>query len=633
LEFGGPVSAGRWLAARTAIPGAQRITKIEVYREVTADNQYETYQNCLDDAFDKAAATLADRSARWGVNSPRTMEWLRGQDAVFANCGQNGALQVTPQGAEVNRNPAELPAGTDALLLADRQYQIAAASFYAARFEDAERGFQAVAANAASPWRASAPYLVTRVLIRRGTVNGDMEALSQAESALQAITTDPKQAAWHQAARGLLEFVQGRLHPEDRMVELANALAKPGLDEGFAQSRADFTVLWDRLNQAPADRSDLADWITTFQTYNSRHAVERWRGGGGTVWLVAALSSSKPADAAVPELIAEARKLRPDSPAYATAAYHGVRLEIGRGDAAEARRWSEEALAARLPRAAENAFRGERLSVARNWTEFLRYAARNPVGESEDNAAQGRPAFDHDVTDVLNQCVPLTLWSDGAVNRLLPAKLQGDIAQSGWVRAVLLDRTEEAAALARRTAALRPELAAGLNAYLAEKSPEAARFNAVFLMLRTPGLQPVVRAGFGRETKVAQLDEFRDNWWHLTSPDPYYRVIVPAPAPPSADFLASSQRAEGQKEWESLVANAETGANYLCAQTLAWARKHPEDQRVPEALHLAVRATHYGGRNLGPTDAATSNYSRQAFQLLHTRYPRSPWTEQTKYWY
>ena len=418
------------------------------------------------------------------------------------------------------------------------------------------------------------------------------------------------------------------------MVELGNELAEPGLETKFPGTLSDYTFLWDRLNTGPAKRSSLADWIATLQNHDSGHAIDRWRSGRGTVWLVAALSSANPKDSAVPELIAEARKLRPDNPAYATGAYHGIRLEIARGEAEEARRWAEEALASRLPRAAENGIRAERMSIARDWAEFLRDAARNPVADQEEeptDTAQRRPAFDHDVTDVLNQRVPLALWADGSTNRLLPVNLQGDIAQAGWVRAVLLDRTPEAAVLARQTAALRPELAAGLQAYTNEKSPEAARFAAVLLMLRTPGLQPVVRTGVGRETKVGQLDEFRDNWWRLSIPQPgdYFSNYTAGSASPSpAGFLPEAQRAEGRRQWDALVAAAGTSANYLCAQTLAWARKHPDDARVPEALHLAVQTTHYSA-----TDSATTSYSRQAFQLLHTRYPKSPWTEKTKYWY
>jgi hypothetical protein len=68
--------------------------------------------------------------------------------------------------------------------------------------------------------------------------------------------------------------------------------------------------------------------------------------------------------------------------------------------------------------------------------------------------------------------------------------------------------------------------------------------------------------------------------------------------------------------------------DYLCAQTLSWARAHGDDPRVPEALHLCVRAGH-----LGMTGPGTGAWSKRAFQLLHSRYPKSDWAAKTKYWY
>jgi hypothetical protein len=59
-----------------------------------------------------------------------------------------------------------------------------------------------------------------------------------------------------------------------------------------------------------------------------------------------------------------------------------------------------------------------------------------------------------------------------------------------------------------------------------------------------------------------------------------------------------------------------------------WARKHPDDPRLPEALHRAVQASRYRC-----TDANTGKYSKQAFDLLHGQYPKSKWTDRTKYWY
>ena len=62
----------------------------------------------------------------------------------------------------------------------------------------------------------------------------------------------------------------------------------------------------------------------------------------------------------------------------------------------------------------------------------------------------------------------------------------------------------------------------------------------------------------------------------------------------------------------------------------AWERPapHPKDPRVPEALHLAVRAT-----RVGCTDVGSSAESKAAFQLLHRQYPQSEWAKNTKYYF
>ena len=53
------------------------------------------------------------------------------------------------------------------------------------------------------------------------------------------------------------------------------------------------------------------------------------------------------------------------------------------------------------------------------------------------------------------------------------------------------------------------------------------------------------------------------------------------------------------------------------------------DEFLPEALHLAVRATRYACRR--PED--NSPWSRAAFAMLHNRYPESTWAAQTPYWF
>jgi hypothetical protein len=81
------------------------------------------YQNCQADAFRNAAVTLQSRAKTWGEKSPELADWLKGQDAVFANC-ETKAPSLPPAA----------PAAGPALLKADRAYQIAAAEFYAAQF-------------------------------------------------------------------------------------------------------------------------------------------------------------------------------------------------------------------------------------------------------------------------------------------------------------------------------------------------------------------------------------------------------------------------------------------------------------------------------------------------------------------
>ena len=62
---------------------------------------------------------------------------------------------------------------------------------------------------------------------------------------------------------------------------------------------------------------------------------------------------------------------------------------------------------------------------------------------------------------------------------------------------------------------------------------------------------------------------------------------------------------------------------------ISYSELHPDDPRVPEALHLVVRATRYPRWNQG----STGEVSRAAFRVLHRRYPGSPWTEKTPYWF
>ncbi len=603
--------AADWESARKTVPGLPAAKPIDTYRRSSNPNDYYSYPNCLDDAFDAASQKLKDLTARFGASSPAVRDWVAAQDQVFENCSAGPAI------------PAPLAAGADPSLAADRLYQIAAAEFYAGQLDAAARDFGALKGNPA------APYLVARALIREGTLNKDLAKLRAAADQLNAIVAGGGPERWKQSARSLLGYVQTRIEPEARMREVSAGIERPGLGASLAPAFGDFLYLWNVRDPKSPPGSDFGDWLAAFSAKDGVHAVERWRAAHNSPWLLAALASVPPADAASGDLVAAAKQVRADDPAWQSATYYGIRLERLAGNIDAARQWADTALGATLPDSTRNLLRAERLAMARDWPEFLRYAPRKPVaidygdGDPDQPFGPNTPvkpmAFDDDSVVPVNRMTPLSLWSDAASNALLPADLQADIAQAGWVRALLLRDRDASRAFASRLADLRPALADEMHRYLAEGDPQSARFAAVFLMLRDPGFSPELRGGLGRLEPVTKLDNYRDNWWALGAPT----AAVAAP------FLSDQQRAEGSRQAEQLRTASANSVNYLAAVTIEWAKAHPQDSRVPEALHLAVRATRYGAS----ADKSSTPYSKEAFDLLHGQYPDSPWAKQTKYWY
>jgi hypothetical protein len=96
---------------------------------------------------------------------------------------------------------------------------------------------------------------------------------------------------------------------------------------------------------------------------------------------------------------------------------------------------------------------------------------------------------------------------------------------------------------------------------------------------------------------------------------------------PFPQWVGEAQKSAAQAEWSKLTAIG-TAPNYLTTQVLARAKQSPQDALVPQALFLAVRATHYGC-----TNAETSTLSKAAFEFLHKHYPESEWATKTKYYY
>ena len=560
LAFTSDESDNPWLAARNKVPGVAPIQRIDTFREVQKDGFYGTYLNCNDDAFRTAASTLE----RWR-GKPGEADWIASQDLVFDDCSKGAAIPTA----------SSLPQ-----LRADRAYQIASAKFYSEHYDTARQDFQTITGDGSSPWHEIAPYLAARCLIRAGK-------WPEAEKELQSIVDNPKLARWHSSANELLRYVWVRLYPEDRMHELAAELVKPNSQATIAQDLIDYRKLFDQ-DVKPDPGDDLTDWILSFQA-GGNGALEKWRATHALPWLVGALQAAGPKDTAVAELLAAASAIKPDSPAYFTVNYHRVRLL----PADDARTLADQLLKLDMPVSARNQFRAERLRMARNFEEFLRYAARTPV---DYDAKPGTELLDDDSAGVLDRAVPLALLRQASTSPLLPEAIRKELQRAVAIRSLVL--------------------------------AETPNFDEVIRLLHTPGDAPFVRAGYGRPYPPAELGMLQDSWWcqGATGP-PHWEPPDQRPPEPVANFLSAANRDEAAAERRKLAA-LPAAPDWLGAQAIAYAHDHPEDPRVPESLYLVVRATRYGCQ-----DAQTGDASKRAFDLLHRRYPDTQWAKKTPYWY
>jgi|SRR5271170_4991506 len=425
---------------------------------------YETFTNCLDDAFAHAAATIADRRDRYGkrgahaADTPEIADWIAGQRAVFSNC--NGAGQ----------SPQPVSTGAPLWLRHDRAYQSAAASFYATDYDVALAGFRAIAKDHTSPWATLARYLVARTLIRKavvpyqfdgGTVeqteanNAKLhEGLAEARAELESILRDPAMEPFHRQSAHLLDYVMIRLDPQVQAEELTRRLTKTvsaksgsadAIDADYRQNMIDLSFVYRSLplyasalvrqdakeRAAAAVRAPLLRWIDDLQVSEPpssgsglgsayqqlRNAAERradalatWRATHSEQWLVAALTVAEPGGDDSEDLIAAALAVPASSPAYASVTYHRLRLAgtvVARGNSPQL--YGEvSTLLPRIeqtqPRSAINLFADLQAKFAPTLDSYLRAATRLPASLGDVEGGEGDPLPHPDAQHTVTLC-------------------------------------------------------------------------------------------------------------------------------------------------------------------------------------------------------------------------------------
>ncbi len=649
-----------WIAARKKVVTDEAEPKI--YTDRTNPDSYSSFYNCTAGAFDNATKTLAERIEKNKADDAKVKDWLRAQDQVFANC------------SEVKDMPSPVAADAPDWLKNDRAYQLAAAHFYATQYDEAKTGFEQIAKNTASPWRDVSAYLLARVFIRQASAISEDEAkhdqmlayYKQAEDQLNSVLADASLASVQGAAKQLLNLINFRLHPEALQDSLAKKLADGTENPILFQDLTDYRRLLDKaaiyeystdeekaLNSKFSKNNELTDWIFTVQSEEKgaySHAVEKWQATKNTAWLVASLMKASADSPEAANLITASKTIDKASPAYASANFHAVRLQIALGQTDEARKTLDAILSdpASLTASATNQFLAERLQLAQDLAEFVKFSQRHavtfaydaietqlvdvtapPKADEEDYSKNERQwakrvMFDADATRILNTQIPLSLLKKIALHPDLPDYLRSRVALSAWVRAVILSDDKTAEELAPEVGQLIPELKSYMANYSKAKDAKTKNYEAVWAMLKNPATRPLVDSGTGRMTAFNEIDNYRDNWWCDTlNPDDTVASATPAPV-----FLTKEQLAEATEENAKIAKLAASGSNYLATKTSAWAESAPKEKRLPEALALAVKSTRYGCQNCD-----TGKVSKTAFDILKDRFGTSEWKKKTPYWF
>ncbi len=638
-----------WLDARALVAGTETRPDIYPNRSNSEPGVYFEYVNCTPSSFLTAAETLTERIKANGPSSSLVRAWVTAQDQVFSNC--SGAESI----------PESLAASSPASARADRAYQIASAHFYAGKFETAGGLFREIAKDPSSPWRDLSPLLAARTVIRWATLTGESpnkELLEKAKSELQAILEDPLQKRTHESARRLLSFVNIRLDPVGQVTVKARELQQKGTGPELLATFEEYTYLLDHLPvpaPEPGLLDEMTDWILTFQNSSDearRRAFTRFAASKSVPWLLAALSKARPADPETPLLIEAGSKVAPGTPPFLMAAFHTARLEAGSGKLREARQRIDQILSSKTLRpgsSARNQFLALRFRVSESFSDALTHALRVPVFTTFDEDGQEleaehekketrEPLLDEDGATVFNRTLPLSRWQEAVRFPALPQALRSRLLSSLWVRAVLLENEEIALGAARDLGKAVGELAPSLTEFTSARTTEERQFVAALIILRFPALRPSINSGLARREPIAKIDSYRDNWWCAHTPpatgerpaswlDGTLVNVYPEQNEPAWPFLQKEELEKGRAEFEKLGV-LPTAPNYLSGIVIAYGKRNPQDERVAEALHLAVRSTRYGC-----TDDTTSSLSKAAYQLLHKNYPKSPWAGKTKYFY
>lgn len=676
-----------WLAARAKAPGVTAIAYIDTER---SGPDYTTIPTCFDEAFDTAAATLSDRAAKHGVGSPAVKAWIDAQDAVFAACSARvEGLPPEPADAPVwLKQDRAYQAAAQALY--NQDYDVAAEGFAAIARDVASPW------RPSAPYLRTRS-LVRAALVRRTPRDFAVARRALKElSATPEGTFGRGEAAklerallYREDPVALFRILDRELAAQEPDPDIAVAFRDYTTLSAKGVGYAEVLDWIATLRAVPTDAEYAAAPETAGETARTRalaHAVDRWRNRKDPAWLLAALSLANAGDKASADLTDAARAIKADSPAYASAQYHLGRLTLAETDAAVSRARLDALLKRDLSVSDRNIFTAQRAQVAADASDFVPFALRaricaesggrdncavehwrrdsyQPGGIYDQADTAGRVGFGEDARAIIDR-LPLVARVELSRDPRLAAPLRLDVTLTNYARALALGDEAVVSDTARALETLLPQMAEDFRRIRSAAAGPQRRFAELMILAKIPGLRLDLVDYTRPEGTVAQFQQYWTNWIFL----PQGKPAAPEPPPLTLYQAAGDVEFEGGDAASDLTclgecgrgaaplrlpnfaaagaaqANAERGYFYRGKRTdtgepaplppgavaawdemLQFARANPNHPQVPEALYWLVRVGRWGGSH--------ERSGKRAFELLHSRYPKSAWASRSPYYY
>ena len=651
---------GNWLAARQLIEGTPEIKELRIERDA---GHYASYVNCTADAFNLAASTLKARLEQYGHDL--TSDWLLGQDAVFANCAEQRnttlkdfsfkglSFEEQVKNSATNQ-PPELAKNAPKWLVYDREYQAAAAEFYATRFEKARLRFLAIANNKQSPWQPQASYLAARCLIRRATLAyypyGEPDernsALTMRNDTLKQAKIELTAASkTYPPAKRLITFIDAQLNPDERLQSLGKILATSKIGSETPQLLTDYLLLLDKTDALKMrNASDpLTQWIGYMQNSNDEYNVadknpplinQRKLGMAITraSWLLEQHQSLKTGLWLLPLLThAKAHELNNEdlkainaipetSPAYQTLQYYLSRIAIAENRLNDADTIVTKILAQYTPsmsKANHNRWLALKVISAKTQTEFLQALPRQyaeevravPIPNEMSTPPAPSVGFDYDYGQYLFHNFTLGDLNGLLANKDFPAQYDNKpLKEIMWTRAVILKDYEIAQALTDSLIPGRDSTKPLFQRFKSAQTDDEKRLSAMLILVNAPEFSIY---GYGA------AESWNNDYGCINTAENCQPKVL--------NFMQSESVNAAKTEQEKLRRFSITN-DYIAPILLAWTKQKPKDPEAPKALHYFIYGSKYGR-------SVDTKLSQEAFQLLHKLYPNNEWTQKTKYYY